>query len=54
MTRVLQIVTAIAQNSKAASEILQQITRTALNRAHETAGEFHTSFQATAQNNSAH
>ena len=54
MTRVLQIVTAIAPNSQAASDNLQQIARTALDRVQETANEFRTSLQATTQNNPAH
>jgi hypothetical protein len=46
---MLQIANAISPNAQAASENLQQIARTALDRVQETANEFRTSLQATTQ-----
>jgi hypothetical protein len=46
-------VNAIVPNAQAASDNLQQIARTALDRVQETANEFRSSLQATTQNTTA-
>nr|AFZ78835.1 apolipophorin-III isoform 2 [Coptotermes formosanus] len=48
-----KIVNAIVPNAQAASDNLQQIARTALDRVQETANEFRSSLQATTQNTTA-
>jgi len=51
---VLQIVNAIVPNVQAASDNLQQIARTALDRVQETANEFRTGLQEITQDKPAH
>jgi hypothetical protein len=48
------MVNAIVTNLQAASDNVQQIARTALDRVQETAKEFRTSLQETTQDNTAH
>lgn len=51
---LLQLVNAIAPDSQAAGQNLQQIARTAIERAQETANEFKTSLQTATQSQPAH